>query len=591
MPYTATLEFQNGTVHSCTIPDGGGWSILRSATNPDDQTLLVRVRERAAPQGLVEARVSVSNGLYPNPCGAIYYRSLRLEHSTRKFMTWARAGSSTAGRTLWLVNMGAHFIRPRQILERRFVTYQTSADRAAALALLRYQGAQIPAKVESFGPYRVRVPVVDRARYAQYFRGVANEILAADLSGLDCYVPDFARTSFVGPYPVEGSPGGAEGGGYRIVPTLQCPEQCWPGLLARALLLEHSIGRSFCALHDRSSGEVVRDEARLVPWDQVSAAGTPGLWNQEPAEFLEGPSSARRYKFYNSGSCNYAQALWEWRGDDLEHRVRALVVGLPLVEFCGDEGVVDFVELLAQTACSFRWSNRADRPTLDTAAPGTYVPPSLRARLVEVAREPGRGHSSLTREFAWTLASGLAAWKYGRGDWAQWVDAMAMLAWGAQQPCGLFCRDSNTYFPPNATGAMAFHEALVACALGGAWRARPDALLPGMLRRWVESIQRLPARDYYGGGKGPGHNLATMVDGVPLQHLDDAHAYGEGDPAHVLAANVTCAEVCADPSLLLLQLPYWLPAPSLAARRAQVREVFPCKDQTADVEAALEQQA
>lgn len=535
--FTLTVTLQDGTIDQVSLESG--WAVLPITS------IGVHVYRDS---------IRISNGTFPNPPGAIYYKSIVLTHDTARFAILPQKSSFASNRIFVIIADGNHLLRPRQIIERRFGLYTNPTERIAAFRAIRFQDLVIPPVVENFGPTYSRMPRVSRAHYKRLYNGRSATLIKNRADGLPTYLENMANTRWVGPYHFDGMPSAYEPGGYGIDSTCAGYEQCNEAVLFKSIMHEASIARAFVACYDRVTGNPVSIYDARLQFVQLTGELTQARWRMEMEPFTEaGPGGSYydlRYKRFNVGTCPYEDQLWEFDTEDSGHLPRAIRNGISVVEYAKDQLCADDLWMLGENVRQREWS---DLPTESTG--GEYVPPSLTAAL---AYPVGYGHPRLDRYWAWPAFLGATCHKYGRGNWVGWMTNMLQLSTNSLDKfsiCGRAQDQSTGAFPPGYTGCMTFHEGLVIIARATLMMAlgTPTNSLFETCNSLYNVLEPVPYGDLF---IGPAHWTATSWNNADL---DAIQGFGPGDPAHLLAAIALSYRMTGNPELLSMALKHVVP--------------------------------
>ena len=628
---SSTVTLNDGTRYLCSanVPSdrqGFAWTQYRSRANPDRGILGLHLYAHRRDATLVVGTARFSNAaVRPDGtgfCGAVYYDSLTMTAPAGwEWVTLPMKGQTVSGSTWVLAASEAdddHLARPRMMLEWPYALIPAGdeATRARAIAALKYEDLVIPDPVVDYGPARSQMPTVDRGKYAEVAQAWAGALLQAQATGGKVWIENIAdvQNPALGPHWCDGSIYGYAHGGYGIDPTAAAPEQVPAAVLARAIMHRANVARSFMGAFNLDTGKPIGLYEWKYPPNAALMKGEPGKEGTvELTPFLVGDYYTYRYARFNSGRCSYENAhaaqvngapvwvpgLWDYEAHDIAHSIRAMRNAIALIEYVRDPAARDFLLMVAENNRYGWYSDRPDETT-PTKNPGQgYYPKTLTLQLEQVRANPGKG-AWVERNWAWSAFAGACALEYEpdparRETWKAWGRNMLEFATRSADKFGFACRSySPGNMPASVAGIQTFHEMLViAHRVTLAMRVNdgrvPELIVEVNLRALRSALATLAPRPY-GGSVGPPHWIGTMDSNVELPALDEAHAYGAGDPAHVWAAcAMTYRANPATDEALTLSLPHWAPATDLAARYGQCKSIVPNKAWSSELESVLQQ--
>lgn len=627
----ATVMLPDGVRYFCNAPlppsaDTFTWRTFRSRANPKPILGLHLYAPRRAPD-LVMGTVRFSNAAVRTDgtgfCGTVYYDSFVLTAPPGwEWVTLPQKGQVVTGGA-WVVaatpaDGSDHLARPRSILEWSYALVPSGDENARkkAEAALRYEDLVIPDPVADYGPARSLMPTVDRAKYAQITSGWAAQLLGARANGGKVWIENIAdvQGEALGPHWMDGNMYGYAHGGYGIDSTADAPEQVPQAVLARALMHQANVARSFMGAFNIDTGKPIGLYEWKSPPSIALMSGEPG-WegHVELVPFLEGDYYTYHYPRFNKGTCAYEDGrtltvngaavyvpgLFEYEAHDIAHSVRAMRHAIALIEYAKDPAARDFLLMVAESNRYGWFSDRLDELTPKKNPNAGYYPNTLTLALEGVRGKPNQG-TWIDRNWAWSAFAGACAIEYEpdptrRATWIPWGKNMLELSVKAADKFGFAGRAfSPGNLPDTVSGIQTFHEMLVVAHRATLAMRVFDGAVPAEvaevnLRALRSVLVAFPTRPY-GDSVGPPHWIGTADNNVELPALDLSYTYGAGDPAHVWSA---CAMTYrADPTTdeaLHLALPHAIPAADFATRLQTCKQIVPNKAWTCAMESVLQQ--
>lgn len=606
-------------------PQGFTWRTFKSRSAPGKSILGLHVYAQRQEPDLVVGSIRWSNGTVSPKgtgfCGGVYYDSFVLNASDGwEWVILPQKGQGVRG-NVWVVaaapTNGEHFARPREMLEFSYALIQAGNERARARAMsaLRYKDLQIPSPFIDYGPAHTTLPTVDRAKMSGVCGDWAVRLLAAQAGGTKLYIDNIAdfQSEALGPHWMDGQPAAYAHGGYGIDPTGEFAEQVPEAVLAHAIMHRANVSRSFIAAFDPETGLPIGLNDWAAPPNGALMSGEPGHESEvEILPFLTGTYYTYHYPRFNVGKCSYEFArtatvngeavwmpgLWDYYAHDTAHSIREVRNAMALVEYAHDPAARDDILMVAETNRYGWFSNRKDEATPKKNPSLGYWPTTLTSQREWIDDHPHQG-AWFDRNWAWSAFSGACAIEYERdpvrkAGFVEWGKDMLEARRLATDKFGFAGRNyAPGYLPANVSGLQTFHEMLVIChtvTLGmQVYGTVPHELVENNRRALTSTLAVLKPRDY-GGSLGPPHWFGIAENNVELVGLDEAHAYGEGDPAHVYAAcALTYRADPTHPEVLDLALKHWQPSADLPAMWSFCKAMTPNKAWSVQMESVLEQ--